>query len=183
MIDIDELLEEQVPLPEARRPLAEIARDLRTALANTQGMSLERASGEERQAILDLRDILLDAITPIRAWLDRIDRLILAEAARTGATVIKVPDGRAVRIEAPDRPYITDGQAMRSALMEYVHKGVLSKDEVDDAIPAIVEYRPNHTKLNALRKRGDGVRDAIEGNRTRKEGGAMKVHYPRGKGL
>ncbi len=85
-----------------------------------------------------------------------------------GAKEIKTA-GATVRLKLSQSGYVTHDTALRDALITLVGEGDLSKAEVDAAVPEIVSAKADHRKVNALSKRGDRVREAIEANREKRE--------------
>lgn len=96
----------------------------------------------------------------------------------------KLPLGKGKFVTySPASEYEVDGPTLRKELLALAERGLLTTDEVDEAIAPIVTYKANHTKLNSFLRRGTEVAEVIESCRTRKvptgATAAGKITFPK----
>lgn len=160
-------------------PLASAFHDVLAALAAGR---IDMAEPEQRQQLVKLRTALQDLAGPARTAVTFIDN-IFAETARTlGAKAIPLGDGREVTWEAPQGTYNTDSAGLRQDLLDLAVKGFITRDVVDECVPQVITYQPNHVKLNSTAKKlGGAVAEAINARRIRVPAtGPGRVRYPGG---
>jgi len=170
-----------VPVPRAQVALEQLSDTLRDALANVSGYDLARATPAQRREIVDFRAWLLDTMDPIKTWLDRIDHMWRLAGEKTGARQFPVGDGESVRLEDPPSTYVVQEQQLRTRLLELERDGLVTREEIDEAVTTVISYKSDNRRLNALaRNRGDAVAEAIEEFRTKVEAqpGRERVSYP-----
>lgn len=126
------------------------------------------ASPQEREDII----YQLEQVTAIenvaRSRRRALEHAIIRAAITLDAQELRAKDCK-VRVEPPKVGYDTKALSMRQQLLALVPEGDLSRAEVDEAIPEVIDAKPDHRKLNALLKRGGRVQAAIEANRVKPE--------------
>jgi hypothetical protein len=164
MDNLTDLLDEQ----EASSQAGGVSSALAVIRELGRDIDFGRSSLEERSEIIehleDLRALELAAKTRRQV----IEQHIVAVAERLKAKEIKLAQG-SVRIELPSVGYDTQAMALRDALLGLVVEGDVTRGEVDEAIPEVVEAKPDHRRLNGLLKRGGRVQEAIEGHRVHRQ--------------
>ena len=146
--------------------------DMMAALASLPQLHLV-TTDERQQAVA-----LLNNLAPIAEAIDmhrrRLEMTFRRIAIEEGADRILLGDGRTVTYKLPQGRYETKADAMRAALLALVPRGLVTQDQVDEALPVTVTIGENHTKLNALATHnGDRVRDIIEANRRKVPGNPL----------
>lgn len=86
-----------------------------------------------------------------------------------------------IELQRPPAHYEINDEQLRRDLLDLAKSGTLTEDEVNDAVPAIVQYKANNSKLNYIaRHRGVAAQEAIDRNRRKVAGeGAGKVIWPK----
>lgn len=133
---------------------------------------------EERAEIARLR-VALDAMRKqTGAWVDAIDYAFVQAAAATGAKQLPAGEG-VVKFPKPRGEFkVAKPHELRRDLENLVAHGLLRAEEVDEAIPQVVTYQPDHRRLSLLAEnRGDEVRAAVEGHRTWQQVGQQRPDY------
>jgi hypothetical protein len=176
--ELDELLETQGPESPAESSEDPIGA-LTASIRGGRVPDFATATPEQRTDMV--RE--LESLRLIRAAVfDRIHAIegsITRAADSLSARELRTADG-SVRIKPLDPGYQTEDAQLHAALLECVGLGDLTKAELDDAMPIVVTYKPDHRKLNGLLRRGDRVREAIEAHRRKPEPdllrGKVEVH-------
>jgi hypothetical protein len=182
MDELDSLFE-----PEAGVPASATAGLIivQTALRGLAGPMPDFAAATQTERADIVRE--LEMVRAIRrAANDRekaLELCVTRAADALGALELHTSEGT-VRVKPSDPGYQVEEQALRSALITCVGMGDVTKAEVDAAITEVISYKPDHRKLNALLKRGDRVKAAIEDHRRKGSPdimhGRVEAHRPGG---
>jgi hypothetical protein len=122
---------------------------------------------EERAAIVDLYWTIKGLADHLYHRKKAIEYAWSAAFEQLGSAKLPLGEGKFVTY-SPASEYEVDGPTLRKELLSLAERGLLTTDEVDDAIAPVVTYKANHTKLNAFLRRGTEVAEVIESCRTRK---------------
>lgn len=185
MDDLAELPTVSLPSRESGvgHPLDDVVGGIRTMLGRIEGFDPYVAGPDERAQVVRLRQQLMDLRDPVDLCIRRIDSAYQRAFAEHGTKAFPLDDGGAVKIERAPNSYRTNEHELRRALIAFVPR-LLTQQEVDEAMPTVVTVKPNHTKLNALRNRGDEVSQVIDSLRETIPGSPLQakvVHPVRGR--
>lgn len=121
---------------------------------------------DERLALVLLHERLIPVIERLGMARTMIERVFLQYAVDQQADRVRLPDDRMVVYEQGRGSYTTDAVRLRTELMSIAAlDGTVSQAEVNDALRVEETVTPNHTRLNALVKRGGAVAEAIARHR------------------
>lgn len=162
-------------------PVVEVVRDTVSRSPIFQ-LRWADASPAQRAEIARARRILQELATPLNLRLKALDEAVKIAYAKTRTTEFVAGDEGKVKVSPPTAKWKVNGAAMRSALLELVDTGAITRQEIDQALKQVIDYEPDNVLLNHLEKtRGDQVAAAIKANRTKPEvePSKMRVEWPK----
>lgn len=180
----EELEEAEAPPFDAGRALVALApvRDeLHRLLPQLELYPVRKLSPHERTELVALRNLLAQVRTAVSLYVDTIDISFRRAAAELEAKAILLEDGQ-VTVEPPRAEWQVDGEILRTELRRLIDRGLITQDDIDRALPVVVETKADNRVLNYLASnRGAEVRELIEAHRRQVPGDPTraKVTYQR----
>ena len=136
----------------------EVDRPLRlVSPATGEVLDLDAPTGDLGRLLSDIRD----AEFQLREMKRAASREILARMDKQAAWTLRT-EGVTLTGQSPKPAEEWDGPELREALLAFVDRGLLSIEAVDNAVNTVVTYKPRKAGIQALRKLGGEVEEAID---------------------
>lgn len=119
----------------------------------------------------DLGQFLADLREHESMWREAkklVTRELVARMDKSASWTLHV-NGLKLSTQSPAPSEEFNGPELREALLDLVDEGVVTIEAVDAAVETVVTYKPRKAGINALRKLGGRVVDAINAHRTETE--------------
>jgi hypothetical protein len=152
-----------------RRPAAELL----ASLAALEAYPVATASPEERADLLELRDVLDAIAAAVRIRIGAIDLAFKRGMEELAAREIPVEGWGPVRYVPDEGAWEVHADALLADLRGLRQYGLVTDEDLERAFTVVTTVKADNRVLNGLMKRGTAVVDAIERNRTRREGQPM----------
>ncbi len=123
------------------------------------GVAVELADGTD--ALADMHDQLKEARSIIDEARNLLGDELVARMDRRGRWSL-THDGLTVSAPSPKPPVEHDGKALLHELGELVVAGTIEWDAVNDTVEVVVTYKVKRRGVDALRKLGGEVAEAID---------------------
>lgn len=159
--------------------LLPVVEQLKTAVLAQPLGSLSLATPEDRRAVVQLHETLVDLNSLIRARIQGIDMMVKRAFSESRVRRLYYDEHAApIGYEPEPNAYVVDDpEKLRQELGRLV-PDTLTHEEVDEAVHPEVYWKLNQAKLNTLARRGEAVEQIINAHRTVREkdplGGSLK---------
>jgi hypothetical protein len=104
----------------------------------------------------------------------RVTRELIDRMDRDASYTLRAGDLE-IKGDGPEAPTEYDAEALYAELKEFVDSEAITEDALARAVEPVVTYKPRAGGLNALRKRGGSIADAIERHSRPKENYERRV--------